>query len=86
MHRMTFNQALNLADDVRCLVRGADGLVGIKISKAAARRDYASAVKDYKAFRSVSDLSNDVDYIARQGENGPTLWSFDPSDRTLLIG
>ena len=83
---LTFNQALRVAQTVKCLVRGPGTLVSITISKAAARRDYAPAVKGYKAEETVSELDGSREFVAEDQESLTTLWSFDPADQSLLIG
>ena len=84
--RLTFNQALGMAQTVDCLVRGPDSLVPITISKAAARRFYAPSVKAYKATPATSQLDGSLFWEAEDPDAGHTLWTFDPADRTLLIG
>lgn len=86
INRLTFGQALKMATSVECLVRGPENLVPIRISKAAARRDYAPAVKGYKAEKTASELDGSIHFAAEDEESGATLWTFNPSDQVLLIG
>ncbi|WP_339823878.1 hypothetical protein [Sulfitobacter dubius] len=83
---LTFGQALKMASSVECLVRGPDSLVPIRISKAAACRDYGPAVKGHRAKKTASELDGSIYFAAADEKSGATLWTFDPSDQVLLIG
>lgn len=86
INQLTFSQALKMARSVECLVRGPDSLVPIRISKAAACRDYGPAVKGYKAEKTASHLDGSIHFAAEDEKSGATLWIFDLSDQVLLIG